>query len=713
MNNLDLKINARLIGIALFLFFLLDSIIKVNAQPCIKSGLYNNNRTDYEIIKPCDAKKITFTFSIFKVADAGDILTVYDGTDASGKPLHIGSGFTLGNAPTGPLIAYSGAMYFYFKTNGTGTDSGWAGCYTVERDSTKPIAKFEIPDTIYNSVKYTYKNTSQNVSGKTDYVWEIEPGYGEVGYSKDLNYTLNTNNKYDVTLTATTCVGWSKYKKSVVLITPDYKVALDFKAKNTQPIINKVDTLSAIHFSDFKRPNKADRFHWYFYPDSVTYLNGTSADSPTIQVKFNTKGKYKVTLEAWNTVSPIVSYNEVIKKDYITVKGPPSPKVYIDIIAKKLNLIVGDTDTLFAADSIAGKLYKANRFQWEFYPNTVTYLNGTSPDLKTIQVKFNEERKYTVHLKGWNSSDSALTFSDTIKTDFITVKKPIIPKAYFDFEAKNLTPKVGEIDTLFVIDSILGKKGKANHFQWQISPNRFTYVNGTNAQSKIIQVRFKFEGSYTVTLFGWDSADSVATFNDTIKTNYLKVKGTANYKVYLDFVAKIINPKVGDIDTIVAIDSISGKPFKANRFRWEFMPDNVSYVNGTAEDMQTIHVKFNDKGKYTISLYGWNSADSAATFNSIFKKDYISVEEPTNSTNDISLSSLFNIYPNPSTGIINFECDETINIQIYNSMGLLVKEINCTGIQTLDMSNQSSGFYTVKIKTNSKQIIQKVFIIEE
>ena len=74
---------------------------------------------------------------------------------------------------------------------------------------------------------------------------------------------------------------------------------------------------------------------------------------------------------------------------------------------------------------------------------------------------------------------------------------------------------------------------------------------------------------------------------------------------------------------------------------------------------------------------------------------------------------LVNIYPNPSTGIINFDCDENMNIRIYNSIGSLVKEINCSGIQTLDMSNQSAGLYTIKIKTSSRQIIQKVFIIEE
>lgn len=705
-----------------YLIFLISSCVKAQSgqSGCITHVGYNSSRIDYETILPCGANKITLTFSKFKVPSTAFLLKIYDGTDASGKALHPGSGFTYGNVPTSPLVAYSGAMYLYFSCTGSGTDTMYAACWTSEGDTAKPVAKFEIADTIYNSVKNTFKNTSQNISSKTDYIWKIEPGYGDVSYSKDLNYTLYTNSKYDVTLRTTTCSGTSKYTKSVVVITPDYKVALDFKAKNTKPIIDKADTLSAIYFSNFKRPTKADRFHWFFYPDSVTYLNGTSADSPTIQVKFKAIGKYKVTLEAWNNSSPTLSYNEVIKKDYITVQEPPSPKVYIDIKAKKINPLVGETDTLLAIDSISGKLYKADRFNWMFNPSTVTYLNGTSKEMKTIQVKFNDTGRYTVSLQGWNSIDSAKTYNDTSKPNFILVQKPAIRKAYFDFSAKNLNPLVGETDTLYVIDSIKGKGVKANRFKWQISPNRFNYINGTNDESKIIQIKFKSEGKYTITLFGWNSEDSAKTYNDTIKTNYLTVKGTVNYKVYLDFKADNLKPKVGDDVIILAIDSTEGKPYKANRFRWEFLPDNVTYINGSTSDNQTIKVKFNEKGKYSVHLTGWNWADSAATFNGTIKADYISVEDALSSVGKTQvISSLITIYPNPGQGKFNLYfnqgCIETMSIQIYNSTGKLINETSgtkCTGhIQSVDLSNEPCGLYIVKILSDKGQIVQKVSVI--
>lgn len=705
-----------------FLIISFSGYLNAQSLGCYNVVGYNKNRIDDKSIIPCNAKQIVMNFKKFKVP-AGIYLLVFDGIHSNGKPLHSGSGFTAGNVPSGSLVAYSGAIYLYLTGSVSSTDTMFEACFTEDRDTAKPIANFEIPDTVYNSIKYNYKNQSKNTGNnsinKANYVWEIEPGYGEVGYSRDLNWTFYTNKTYDVTLTVTTCEGTDKYTKSVVVITPDYKVALDFKAKNTKPIIDKVDTLSAIHFSNFKRPNKADRFHWYFYPDSVTYLNGTSADSPTIQVKFNVTGKYKVTLEAWNTASPILSYNEVIKKDYITVLEPPSPKVYLDIKAKKINLLVGETDTLFAVDSTSGKLFKADRFRWEFNPSTVSYLNGTSQDMKTIQVKFNDTGKYTISLAGWNSTDSSKTYNDTFKTNLITVKKAIIPKACFDFLAKNLNPQVGEMDTLYVVDSIPGKTAKANKFRWQISPNRFSYMNGTNAESKIIQVKFKSEGKYSVALFGWNSEDSISTYNDTVKVNYLTVKGTVNYKVYLDFKANNLKPKVGDEVTIVAIDSMAGKPYKANRFKWEFLPDNVTYLNGSSSENQTIKIKFNETGKYTVHLTGWNWADSAATFNGAIKADYITVNDTSVSVSKISNSSqIVTFYPNPTQGKLNIYfnagCIETVDIKIYNSTGKLINETNkikCPGgIVPFDLSDEPYGLYTFRILINKNQIIQKVSI---
>ena len=283
-----------------------------------RTGNYSNNRIDYATIIPCGAKKITLNFSQFKVA-SGDLLKIYDGTDASGIPLHPGTGFTLGNVPKGPIVATTGAMYLYFTTNGSGVDSGFIASWTTEKGTVAaPIASFTIPDTLYNPNMYTFVNTSQNVLGKTDYIWEINPGYGEVGYTKDLDFAILTDNPYTVSLKATTCIGSSTFSKNIVVTTPHTKAELDFNANNRRPTTGETVTLTAM-VPDPNKAMKADKFKWNFFPGTVTPVDGTDFTSNPIKVKFNAKGKYTVSLRGWNSLDSTLTTNQVIKSDFVIV----------------------------------------------------------------------------------------------------------------------------------------------------------------------------------------------------------------------------------------------------------------------------------------------------------------------------------------------------------------------------------------------------------
>jgi len=283
-----------------------------------RTGNYSNNRIDYATIIPCGAKAITLTFSQFKVG-AGDELKIYDGVNALGKPLHPGTGFSINTKPTQPLIATSGAMYLYFTTNSSGTDSGFIASWTSERGPiVPPVADFVIPDTLYNPVNYTYNNTSLNVLGKTDWIWSIDPGYGEVGYTEDLDYALLTDNTYDVTLEATTCMGYSKYTKAITVVTPHDKAELDFTADNRRPNTGEVVTLTAKSALTGKAL-KADQIRWSFFPSTVSYVGGTSASDQIIKVTFNAKGKYSVSMRGWNSLDSANTASSLVKSDYVIV----------------------------------------------------------------------------------------------------------------------------------------------------------------------------------------------------------------------------------------------------------------------------------------------------------------------------------------------------------------------------------------------------------
>lgn len=70
----------------------------------------------------------------------------------------------------------------------------------------------------------------------------------------------------------------------------------------------------------------------------------------------------------------------------------------------------------------------------------------------------------------------------------------------------------------------------------------------------------------------------------------------------------------------------------------------------------------------------------------------------------------FNIYPNPTTDILNIELKENLTLEkvlIYNTSGQLVKE---TFEKTINVSGFSKGFYNVQVLTNQGKATKKIII---
>ena len=68
------------------------------------------------------------------------------------------------------------------------------------------------------------------------------------------------------------------------------------------------------------------------------------------------------------------------------------------------------------------------------------------------------------------------------------------------------------------------------------------------------------------------------------------------------------------------------------------------------------------------------------------------------------------VYPNPSNGIVNIISDGIYNVSIMNEIGRVVasKIVNNSG--SFDLSNQSSGIYFVRIKSNNRTITKRIVI---
>jgi hypothetical protein len=116
---------------------------------------------------------------------------------------------------------------------------------------------------------------------------------------------------------ATTCAGTSSVTKKVVVVTPHSKAELDFKADNRRPSTGELVTITPFHPTPGKAI-KTDMYKWTFFPGTVTIVSQSGYDG-SVKVKFNAKGKYTVSMKAWNSLDSTATTNSVIKADYVIV----------------------------------------------------------------------------------------------------------------------------------------------------------------------------------------------------------------------------------------------------------------------------------------------------------------------------------------------------------------------------------------------------------
>lgn len=116
----------------------------------------------------------------------------------------------------------------------------------------------------------------------------------------------------------------------------------------------------------------------------------------------------------------------------------------------------------------------------------------------------------------------------------------------------------------------------------------------------------------------------------------------------------------------------------------------------------------------TFRFYGWNAEGPVGTF-SIDNVRFSGAAFMGVGINKY-VSQKISVYPNPSEDG-NFVIDlgnatSKSVVTVYDIIGniILVKEINSSGKQTLDLSNQANGSYLVSIKNNLSPITKKVVI---
>ena len=122
-------------------------------------------------------------------------------------------------------------------------------------------------------------------------------------------------------------------------------------------------------------------------------------------------------------------------------------------------------------------------------------------------------------------------------------------------------------------------------------------------------------------------------------------------------------------------------------------------INETWVDT-TISFSVNESGTYNLGFYIFS--ESA---NLMF--DDVSITENTTSIKNKFVNN-FELYPNPTTGIVYISDNNYENISVYNQIGQLVKTIS--HLDHIDISDLQRGSYIIKIRTKNNLFIKHIIL---
>ncbi len=528
--------------------------------------------------------------------------------------------------------------------------------------SAPPLADFSADNTTPTIVE-TVNFTDLSTNTPTTWAWTFTPNtitYMEAttASSQHPKVRFDALGYYTVELTASNADGSDTETKTDYIQATNEPPVADFSADNLSPT-----TIDTVLFTDLST-NTTTAWLWTFTPNSISYLDGTDANSQHPKVRFNDAGLYTVELTATNDGGS----DTETKTDYINASIPPP-----DAEFSSDNNNPTPLETVSFTDLSTGT---PDSWDWVFDPTTVTYKEGTNSSSQHPKVTFDVTGSYTVSLTASNAGGS-----DTeTKNDYIIVTDQA-PLA--DFAADNTTPVVGDL-----VNFTDQSQYTPTNWEWSFDPATITYLDGTSSGSQHPKISFDSPGLYTVSLTATNAGGS----STETKTDYVDAWLQAPEA---DFKADNVEPVLDE--TVSFTDQSLHMP---DSWAWSFSPSTISYVDGTDENSQHPKVQFNVSGLYSVSLEASNTAGSDMET----KTNYIDVL-----INGLSNSELEQILIWAYDKKIYFKVPEHLQAraEVYNLKGLKLVETN---VNNSPIPIHESGFVVVRLLSNTDTRLVKVFI---
>ncbi|MBI5219969.1 MAG: T9SS type A sorting domain-containing protein [Bacteroidia bacterium] len=486
------------------------------------------------------------------------------------------------------------------------------------------------------------------INGTASFVFTVPPA-ATIGTTRLRTKEVYSSTNIDPCATYT----YGETEDYNVNIIPLVMPTANFMADVTNPIIDQLVT-----FTDTSA-NYPTSWYWTIAPGTHTYVNGTADTTQNPQVKFTAAGLYTAKLVAAN----LAGADSITKTDYINVTMPANAPV-AGFYAN--NLMPTTTDTVTFTDT---SQYVATSWQWNFTPNTVTFVNGTNATTQHPKVKFNAAGYYTAELIASNAagSDTAnkinyihviISFCTSGATS--TVDDDIGNVTFASINNGVATPSLNNTTSTHTYTDFTSLP-PAQVMIGATYPISVSQINSGSYYTCYVKawIDFNQDGVFNDTTerilgAGTTSTSMTVTGNVTIPSNALtgitrmrvvlqeggSVSGTLpcgtftwgeteDYKVQINpplpplaaFTVNIPDPIINQVVTFT--DTSANYP---SSWLWYITPGSYTYFNGTTATTQNPQVKFTATGLYTVKLAAANIAGA----DSITKIDYINVTMPAN-----------------------------------------------------------------------------------
>ncbi|MEX0965659.1 MAG: PKD domain-containing protein [Bacteroidia bacterium] len=556
---------------------------------------YNSNSNCGFLIAPPCAGPITLTFTSFNFAN-DDFIRIYDGTDNTGIPLHSGNGFSGSSIPSA-ITAYSGNMYIEEVTDAFTTSSGFAANWFAV-PNIRPRARITGDTVAYvNSPVYFYDGTTLG-TGNT-YEWDTDGDGATDGTTPNVKATYSATGSYTVRLIVSNCKGRDTAYHTIQVRNPTLAPVSDFIVTNdTVPVFSLNDTvlpLVPIRFLDLST-NGPTQWHWEVEPQGLSFFDmGTSETSQNPIILFFEEGKYTITLTASNSIGTGTVERKV---DYIYVKGKGSLCTFpFQSFADKGVLTDDGTESAnynnntncdYLLDPCGDRAFlKFTEFEFAL-GDVLRVYDGEDAS----GIPFHTGNGFTgTNLPPPLVSNSGKFYIEQV-TDAFTTAKGFIA----EWSSEPPDPPVADFsapDTGYTGGAVVRfnnrSTGPDNLYEWDFENDGTVDETTVNAEHQ-----FATAGVYNVRL----QAENCRTSDVMIKSIRI-IDPTAPPGV--DFSASMLRAALSD--TIRFTDLSDNGP---SGWKWTVTPDNVNFINGTADTSSDPQVKFTQTGTYAVKLVARN-----------------------------------------------------------------------------------------------------------